>query len=48
MAVVAGIMVYIRFDEILTIAHRYGRAHLVIMGVTAGMAVMALSLGLIG
>jgi len=44
LALVAGIMVYISLDEILPMAHRYGREHLVILGVVAGMAVMALSL----
>ncbi|MBN1189948.1 MAG: zinc transporter ZupT [Dehalococcoidales bacterium] len=48
LAVVGGIMVYISLDEILPMAHRYGREHLVIMGVIAGMAVMALSLWLLG
>ncbi len=48
LAVVAGIMIYISFDEILPMAHRYGREHLVIIGVIAGMAIMALSLWLLG
>lgn len=48
LAFVAGIMVYISFDEILPMAHRYGREHLVILGVIAGMAVMAFSLWLLG
>lgn len=48
LAVVAGIMVYISFDEILPMAHRYGRAHLVILGIVLGMAVMAGSLWLLG
>jgi ZIP family zinc transporter len=47
LAFVAGIMVYISFDEILPLAHRYGREHLVILGVVGGMAVMALSLWLL-
>jgi ZIP family zinc transporter len=47
LAVVAGIMVYISFDEILPMAHRYGRAHLVILGLVFGMGIMALSLGLL-
>jgi ZIP family zinc transporter len=47
LAVVAGIMVYISLDEILPMAHHYGRAHLVILGVIAGMAIMALSLWLL-
>ena len=48
LAVVAGIMVYISFDEILPMAHRYGRSHLVILGVIVGMGIMALSLWLLG
>jgi ZIP family zinc transporter len=47
LAVVAGIMVYISLDEILPMAHHYWRAHLVILGVIAGMAIMALSLWLL-
>jgi ZIP family zinc transporter len=47
LAFVAGIMVYISFDEILPMAHRYGREHLVILGVIAGMVIMALSLWLL-
>ncbi len=43
-AFVAGIMVYISFDEILPMAHRYGREHLVIIGVVIGMGIMAMSL----
>ena len=41
---VAGIMVYISLDELLPAAREYGKSHLVIGGVIAGMAVMALSL----
>jgi ZIP family zinc transporter len=48
LAFVAGIMVCISFDEILPMAHRYGRGHLVILGVIAGMVIMALSLWLLG
>ncbi len=48
LAFVAGIMVYISLDEILPMAHRYGREHLVIIGVVSGMAIMALSLLLLG
>jgi zinc transporter, ZIP family len=44
LAFVAGIMVYISFDEILPMAHCYGREHLVILGVISGIGVMALSL----
>jgi len=47
LAFVAGIMVYISLDEILPLAYRYGRGHLVIMGVVAGMLVMVVSLFLL-
>jgi zinc transporter, ZIP family len=47
LAVVAGIMVYISLDEILPLAHRYGQEHLVIIGLGAGMLVMAFSLFLL-
>ncbi len=43
-AVVAGIMVYISFDELLPTAEKYGKHHLAIYGVISGMAIMALSL----
>ena len=48
LAFVAGIMVYISLDEILPMAHRYGRAHLVILGIVTGMGIMAFSLWLLG
>ena len=43
-AVVAGIMVYISFDELLPMAERWGHHHLSIYGVTTGMLIMALVL----
>ena len=43
-AVVAGIMVYISFDELLPMAERWGHHHLSIYGVATGMLVMALVL----
>lgn len=43
-ALIAGIMVYISFDELLPTAEKYGEHHVVIYGLIAGMAVMALSL----
>jgi ZIP family zinc transporter len=43
----AGIMVYISLDELLPTAHLYGKSHLVIIGVIAGMVLMALSIYLI-
>lgn len=47
-AAVAGIMVYISLDELLPTAEEYGEHHLAIYGLIAGMAVMALSLILLG
>lgn len=41
---VAGIMVYISFDELLPAARVYGNAHTTIAGITIGMLVMAISL----
>ena len=43
-AIVAGIMVFISFDELLPAAEDYGEHHLSIYGLMAGMAVMAVSL----
>ena len=41
---VAGIMIFISFDELLPAAREYGEHHLSIYGLIAGMAVMAISL----
>lgn len=41
---VAGIMVFISFDELLPAAREYGERHLSIYGLISGMAVMAVSL----
>jgi zinc transporter, ZIP family len=43
-ASVAGIMVFISFDELLPSARKYGEHHLPIYGLIAGMLIMALSL----
>jgi ZIP family zinc transporter len=43
-AAVAGIMVFISFDELLPSAREYGEHHLSIYGLVFGMAVMAVSL----
>ena len=43
-AAVAGIMVFISFDELLPLAEEYGEHHLAIAGLVAGMLVMALTL----
>ncbi len=45
-AAVAGIMVFISFDELLPLAEEYGEHHLSISGVVAGMLIMALSLAI--
>ena len=41
---VAGIMVYISLDELLPTASQYGKHHIAIGGLIAGMAIMAVSL----
>lgn len=41
---VAGIMVFISFNELLPAAREYGEHHLSIYGLISGMAVMAISL----
>ncbi len=43
-ALVAGIMIYISFDELLPMAKEYGNGHIEILGVTSGMLVMWISL----
>ena len=43
-AMVAGIMVFISFDELLPSAEVYGEHHLAIYGLVGGMGIMALSL----
>jgi len=47
LAFVAGIMVYISFDELLPSAREYGKGHTVAMGVILGMVVMTSSLALL-
>ena len=41
---VAGIMVYISLDELLPTSRAYGKGHESIIGLLAGMLVMAISL----
>lgn len=48
LAGVAGIMVFISIDELLPAAREYGEAHISIYGVVAGMALMAVSLIILG
>lgn len=43
-AAVGGIMVFISFDELLPASHEFGEHHTSILGLVAGMAVMAFSL----
>lgn len=47
LGIVAGIMTYISLDELLPTAEKYGEHHTAIIGVIAGMAVMATSILLI-
>lgn len=44
LAIVSGIMVFISLDELLPSAEKYGKHHISIMGLIAGMFVMAFSL----
>ncbi len=44
LSLVAGIMVFISFDELFPTAREYGKSHDAIMGVIGGMAIMAVSL----
>lgn len=43
-AMVAGIMIYISFDELLPAAHRYGKHHTAIYGLVSGIIVIGISL----
>ncbi len=47
-AAVAGIMVFISLDELLPAAREWGRPHTAIWGLVVGMAIMALSIILLG
>lgn len=47
LAAIAGIMIYISVDELIPMAHRYGRSHHVVGGFAVGMLIMALSLALL-
>ena len=48
LAGVAGIMVFISLDKLLPTAEKYGGHHLCVYGVVGGMAVMAVSLAMLG
>jgi ZIP family zinc transporter len=43
-AMVAGIMVYISFDELLPAAHKYGKHHVAIYGLVSGIILIGISL----
>ncbi len=43
-AIVAGIMVYIAFDELLPAAHKYGKHHVAIYGLLSGIIIIGISL----
>jgi zinc transporter, ZIP family len=45
-ALVAGIMVFICFDELIPIANKYGSEHLTNLGIIAGFFIMMIGLGL--
>ncbi|MFO7676626.1 MAG: zinc transporter ZupT [bacterium] len=47
LATVAGLMVFISFDELIPGSYAYGREHLSVLGIVSGMALMALSLWLL-
>lgn len=46
-AIVAGIMIYISFDELLPAAHKYGKHHTTIYGLISGIIVIGISLMLL-
>jgi ZIP family zinc transporter len=43
-AMVAGIMIYISFDELLPAAHKYGKHHVALYGLISGMILIGISL----
>ena len=47
LAFVAGIMVFISFDELLPLSFEHGEGHISILGIIVGMLIMALSLYLL-
>ena len=47
LALVAGVMVFIAFDELIPTSKSYGQEHMSILGMILGMAIMALSLGML-
>lgn len=47
LAFVAGVMIYVSFDEILPICMKCEKSHVSVMGIVIGMAVMAISIFLL-
>jgi ZIP family zinc transporter len=47
LATVAGLMVFISFDELIPGSYANGHEHLSVLGIVSGMAVMAFSLWLL-
>jgi ZIP family zinc transporter len=47
LALVAGIMIFISFDELLPLSYEGGVGHIAIFGILIGMLIMALSLYLL-
>jgi ZIP family zinc transporter len=43
-AMVAGIMIYISFDELLPAAHKYGKHHTAIYGLVSGIILIGISM----
>ena len=46
LAGIAGVMVFISFDELLPVSQSYGKEHVSIIGVISGMIIMSISLAL--
>ena len=46
-AAVAGVMVFVTFDGLLPMAHKYGESHWSLYGLIAGMFLMALGLAVV-
>ncbi|MFQ5820037.1 MAG: zinc transporter ZupT [Candidatus Heimdallarchaeota archaeon] len=43
-ALVAGIMIFLSFDELLPVAHKHGESHAASIGVISGMIIMVITL----
>ncbi|MPN26182.1 Zinc transporter ZupT [bioreactor metagenome] len=46
-AAVAGVMIFVTFDGLLPMAHKYGEEHWSLYGLVAGMFLMALGLAIV-